>query len=80
MIDLKANQAKYDAECLLIALSECDDFQCAFCLGMNTFADDCGFFYLYPLGKDGYHGVCCKDCYLGEIGEMHIALHGLGER
>lgn len=54
---------------------------CAFCQGPNKFADDCGFFYCHPLGgMNGYNGATCERCFKGEIGEMHQARYGVGER
>jgi len=61
---------------------------CGFCNGPNTFADDCGFFYLVPLNylelKEKKVEIkslpCCEPCYFGEAGKNHVKIFGLGER
>lgn len=53
---------------------------CSFCGNPNDFADDCGWFYLHPLGSDNLGGYSCRQCFDGEPGKKHIAIYGLGER
>lgn len=66
---------------LLIALDRNpEDGICAFCGDVNTFVDDIGFFYCWPLGLNGYFGPACRECYNGPVGIMHRAIHGIGER
>lgn len=53
---------------------------CAFCGGPNGFADDCGFWYLWPDGPQGPNGPSCEACFNGESGQKHQARYGVGER
>ena len=78
-MSIQVSTAKYDAKCFLDAVAESpDDVECAFCGGMNTWADDCGFFYCYPLGLDNYGGPTCGSC--GIIHRMHEEKFGVSER
>jgi len=52
--------------------------RCGHCGGLNTFADDLGFWFIAPQGDDVK--VCCRKCYDGEPGRKHIERYGLGER
>lgn len=61
------------------ALLECPEGgTCTFCGGPNTFADDCGFYYIHPNGKQG--GFACESCWDGEPGRKHRERYGAGER
>ena len=56
-----------------------EDVICGFCGGPNTSVDDCGFWYLDPLGT-GTSKPACETCHNGLPGDMHVERYGLGER
>lgn len=61
---------------------------CSFCEGPNTFADDCGWFYInpFPINYKDWEkeyregGFCCEKCWNSWIGRAHVSKFGLGER
>lgn len=53
---------------------------CSFCGLVNKFADDCGWWCIWPEGSDKPGGYCCEDCWVGEYGQAHRDRYGLGER
>ena len=59
-------------------LSEPEGQTCGWCQGPNTFADDCGFFYITP--RAGDTRPTCRECYDGPEGDLHRHRYGVGER
>lgn len=51
---------------------------CAFCGEINSFADDCGWFYIKPSAN--LEGFTCEECFRGPLGEAHQQRYGVGDR
>lgn len=68
-------------------ISDPDGVICGFCGAENDWADDCGWFYL-----ESYLTIfpdivvpdvllpSCRECFYGEVGQMHRDKYGVGER
>ena len=64
----------------LAAVKDCPKgVLCGWCGKPNFFYDDCGFFCIAPV-TDEDNRVCCRKCWRGPLGEVHIGRYGLGER
>jgi hypothetical protein len=72
-------EARYPLFLEMAKHDEPEGATCFFCGKENDFADDIGWFYIYP-DKLGPGGPCCKACWDGAPGRKHIELYGLGER
>jgi hypothetical protein len=56
---------------------------CGFCGCRNCLKDECGWVYIYPYYDGEVLSIgkpCCKECWLGEPGQLHRLLYGISER